>query len=355
MSKKAGTPFNTPIADNKFPKKRDEEEDSEEDETTELAREIQRSLTVTSPEEFIKSLTPAVQRRVKALTSLEEQYKKLNAQYEEEIRQLRKKYEEMYKPLYTRRSEIVTGASEPTAEEAPAVEGAEAGDIKGIPEFWLRAMLNNDILSSTITERDQGALKFLQNVAVEDIADNKGFRLVFTFTENEYFDNATLVKSYHLSDEEDDVLDRIEGTPIQWKPKKDLTTITIKKKQRRKGGKETRTVEKQEPCDSFFHFFSPPPPPVEDSADEDMQEDYQNLLEMDLEMGETIKEQVVPLALSYYTGAIERDEDYDEDEEDFDEDEDEDEDEEEEEAPKGKKGGAKGGQPAAQQQECKQQ
>ncbi len=51
----------------------------------------------------------------------------------------------------------------------------------------------------------------------------QGFRLIFTFSENPYFSNRELVKTYYMVDEEDPVLEKPEGTQIQWKEGKDPT------------------------------------------------------------------------------------------------------------------------------------
>ena len=51
----------------------------------------------------------------------------------------------------------------------------------------------------------------------------QGFRLIFTFSENPYFSNRELVKTYYMVDEVDPVLEKPEGTQIQWKEGKDPT------------------------------------------------------------------------------------------------------------------------------------
>ena len=91
------------------------------------------------------------------------------------------------------------------------------------------------------------------------------------------------------------------------------------------------------PTESFFNFFSPPKAPS--GEDDDAASDVEERLELDYQLGEDIKEKLIPRAIDWFTGEalqfeeIEDDldegdfEDEDDDEED-DSDEDKDEDEE---------------------------
>ena len=91
------------------------------------------------------------------------------------------------------------------------------------------------------------------------------------------------------------------------------------------------------PTESFFNFFDPPSPPQDD---DDASSDIEERLELDYQLGEDIKEKLIPRAIDWFTGEalqfehgmddFDEDEFEDEDDEDFDEDRDEDDDEEEE-------------------------
>lgn len=97
--------------------------------------------------------------------------------------------------------------------------------------------------------------------------------------------------------------------------------------------KQTRVVKISVPTESFFNFFSPPQPPVDD--DESVASDIEERLELDYQLGEDIKEKLIPRAIDWFTGEalqfeelgedIDPDEFEDEDDEDEDEDDDEDE------------------------------
>jgi len=73
----------------------------------------------------------------------------------------------------------------------------------------------------------------------------------------------------------------------------------------------------QEKCESFFNFFNPPKiPEAEDDIDEDEMEELQMTLEGDYDMGIHIRDTIIPNAVAFFTGeALEDDED-DEDDDD---------------------------------------
>jgi nucleosome assembly protein 1-like 1 len=188
-----------------------------------------------------------------------------------------------YAPLYQRRSDIVSGASEPT--EAELAAGADEDDDdendaagaaassdedKGIPDFWLIALRNHVGISElsvscmpsqrrtngaashssddplivffsfhAVTEEDEDALHHLRDIQLSYLEATKpGFKLTFVFDANEYFENTQLEKVYYYQEEVgyggDLVYDRAEGTEIIWKEDKDLTRKVEIKKQRNK-------------------------------------------------------------------------------------------------------------------------
>lgn len=335
----------------------------------EISKRIQEQLETQNKqkaEAFVASLPAAVQSRVRVLQSYQDDIKSLRSKFEEEMRALEAKYNTMYAPIYVKRAEITSGAREPSDTELTqgkaAPLGTDAKTVKGVPEFWLTAFKNNPNVAETIQERDEEALKYLRDVTYDDFENPpvEGFTLHFHFDTNPFFENEVLDKTYTLVDEGGQLmLDSAQGTEIKWKPDQDLTVNKIKKKQRHKGGKGTRTVIKLEPCDSFFNFFKPPQGPQEDEEDEEANEALEELLDADLEIGQTIKEDIVPDVVDWFTGAIQPPFNFmmgDEDEDgEFEDDEDQDDEEEEEEPPRrggaAKKGGAKGGKGGRQQQQ----
>jgi nucleosome assembly protein 1-like 1 len=65
--------------------------------------------------------------------------------------------------------------------------------------------------------------------------------------------------------------------------------------------KQTRVVKKTVPTDSFFNFFNPPKAPSDDQED-DVASDIEDRLELDYQLGEDIKEKLIPRAIDWFTG-----------------------------------------------------
>ncbi|XP_056176435.1 nucleosome assembly protein 1;4-like isoform X2 [Syzygium oleosum] len=331
--------------------------------------------------DVLESLSPNVRKRVEALKEIQSHHDELEAKFFEERAALEAKYQKLYEPLYTKRYEIVNGIVEVDGvvkEASAAVEEDKSSEEKGVPNFWLTAMKTNEILAEEISERDEGALKYLQDIKWSRIDKPKGFKLEFFFDANPYFKNSVLTKTYHMIDDDDEpILEKAIGTEIEWYPGKCLTEKLLKKKPR-KGSKNAKPITKIEKCESFFNFFNPPeiPDDDEDDLDEDTAEELQNLMEQDYDMGSAIRDKIIPHAVSWFTGEAVQDDDIgdivgdedeegeedeeDEDDEDDDEDdEDDEEDDEEEEQSKSKKksGRAQGGRTEQVERppECKQQ
>ncbi|GLT73254.1 hypothetical protein SLA2020_451260 [Shorea laevis] len=266
------------------------------------------------------------------------------------------------------------GEVEGVANEAAAdKEEDKAAEEKGVPDFWLTAMKTNEVLAEEISERDEGALKYLKDIKWCRIDNPKGFKLDFFFDPNPYFKNSVLTKTYHMIDEDEPILEKAIGTEIEWLPGKSLTQKILKKKPR-KGSKNAKPITKTENCESFFNFFNPPEVPEDDEdIDEDTAEELQNQMEQDYDIGSTIRDKIIPHAVSWFTGeAVQGDEledigdddeeddendDEDEDEDDDDEDEEDDDEEEEGKSRKKKSGRAQAGegQQGERPPECKQQ
>ncbi|KAK1290049.1 hypothetical protein QJS10_CPB18g00777 [Acorus calamus] len=287
--------------------------------------------------DVLETLSPIVRKRVEFLREIQGQHDELEAKFFEERAALEARYQKLYEPLYTKRFEIVNGVveAEGVTKDATVENTAEdkSAEEKGVPDFWLTAMKTNEVLSEEIQERDEGALKFLKDIKWCKIDDPKGFKLEFFFDPNPYFKNSVLTKTYHMIDDDEPILEKAIGTDIEWFPGKSLTQKILKKKPR-KGSKNTKPITKTEKCDSFFNFFNPPQVPEDDNViDEEIAEELQNQMELDYDIGSTIRDKIIPHAVSWFTGEAVQVEDLDleEDDEDEEGDEDEDDDDEEEE------------------------
>lgn len=308
---------------------------------------------------YVELLPRSVKRRVWGLKAIQQQQMKLEADFQKELLELEKKYFKKYEPLYEKRRAVVNGDAEPTPEEVELGEELEAeerddddedddaeegADVKGVPSFWLTALENLQTVSETITERDAEVLQYVKDIRMEYL-ETPGFELLFEFNENPYLSNLVLTKTYHYQAElgylGDFVYDHADGCEINWKLKEKNVTINIeRRKQRNKTTKQTRTIEKLTPTESFFNFFDPPRAPKEDEEhddddddedndDEDADEDadLEERLELDYQLGEEIKDRLIPRAIDWFTGdavGFGYPEDFAEDDEEFDSEEDDD-------------------------------
>ena len=118
------------------------------------------------------------------------------------------------------------------------------------------------------------------------------------------------------------VVEKCIGTPIEWAAGSDHTKEKKKKKVKQNGKQKTVTTTVK--CDSFFNFFetveaaevaNSKPSEEDGSDDEDPENKIGEQMDHDFDMGNDIKDDIVPLALEYYLGVIEK-EDEDSDDED---------------------------------------
>lgn len=292
---------------------------------------------------YIESLPSSVRRRVAGLKGIQKDHAKLEVAFQAEVLELEKKYSTKFSPLYEKRAKIIIGATEPTEKEIKAGEEADEDEdndkaippdttkeepqsenMTGIPEFWLSAMKNHPSIAELIEDRDEAALKHLIDIRMEYF-DKPGFRLIFEFAGNEFFTNKLLTKTYIFQEEMsyggEFMYDRAEGDQIDWKNGKNLTVRIESKKQRNKSKnsqtsdpswakvssdtKQTRIVKKTVPVESFFNFFDPPKAQAEgddDDEDDGANDEVEERLELDYQLGEEIREKLIPRAIDWFTG-----------------------------------------------------
>lgn len=165
-----------------------------------------------------------------------------------------------------------------------------------------------------MTEKDAQILAYLEDVSCEDILDDsgdeEGYKLTFTFKENEFFSNKELSLVIELFQSGGMMqVDKLEGTEIQWKSDAVNPTIKMMKK-KAKPGKGKKPAFKKEKVDSFFNVFSPPVTEDLEDMDDDEAEEMQEVIEKILAMGETLREEIIPRAINWFTGEA-AEEDYD--------------------------------------------
>jgi len=257
-------------------------------------------------------------KRVDYLKELHRKRDDLMADYIAKRAALENKYSAMFQPFYDERAQIIQGDKD---EEIAALpddrenneENIESGEkVKGIPQFWVCAMTNNETIGELIGEDDVDCLESLKDIKCVDREDGKGFELFFYFSPNQYFENEVLTKTYEvpnllLSDEP--LLKNVKGTAIKWKEGRALTYRMIKKKQRGKGrhAGKVRTVSKKEDLESFFRWFEPPEMPPMDEIDEEQAEHLEEIFDDDYEVANAFRTGIIPHAVLWFTGEADED------------------------------------------------
>uniref|UniRef100_A0A182QAG8 Protein SET n=1 Tax=Anopheles farauti TaxID=69004 RepID=A0A182QAG8_9DIPT len=189
---------------------------------------------------------------LEAVDTCQNEIDALNEQASEEILKVEQKYNELRKPYYRKRNEF----------------------IKRIPSFWMTAIMNHPQISGILEEEEEDCLQFLEKLEVEEFEDIKsGYRILFYFEENPFFENQVLTKEFKLGSNGESPAST--STAIKWKPDRDLTKVLPKKlgNNRRKRSLENRT---------FFDWFTDNNDPIND------------------DIAELIKDDLWPNPLQYY-------------------------------------------------------
>lgn len=238
-----------------------------------------------------------VYRRIAALKQLRLDALRLEAQMDEEIQILKAtKYQAAMEPLLQKCAAIISGEYEPKDSECiwsqqedirVAPSATDSAPVKGIPQFWLTVLKNSELLSDMIQVHDEPVLRHLADVRVVYAPfDPLRFSIEFRFSQNEFFDDAMLIKSYQMSCTpklgdpftfNGPYIISSNATPIQWKEGRDVTVIPL---QERSGD----VISQRK---SFFNFFYP-------MSDVEFERTY------DFKVAEELRDSIIPLAVLYY-------------------------------------------------------
>ncbi|KAK4425108.1 Nucleosome assembly protein 1 [Sesamum alatum] len=235
----------------------------------------------------LQKLPPDVRKLVDVLREIQAQHDYLESNFFKERAALEARYQKLYQPLYAKRYRIVNQVDE--------------DEKAGVPDFWLTALKNNEVVAGELSEHDQDALKFLKEIKSSEVEYRKGFRLEFHFDPNPFFKNCVLTKTYRTVDEGEPVVERAIGTKIEWFPGKNLTHKILKNKPR-KWSKIINLLAKTEECKSFFNLFSTRRAPEDKDLDDDAAQKLQHLMVRDYEIGLIIRDKILPHAVSWFMG-----------------------------------------------------
>ncbi|CAA7052944.1 unnamed protein product [Microthlaspi erraticum] len=161
--------------------------------------------------DVLENLTPTVRKRVEVLREIQNQYDEMEEKFFEE-RALEAKYQK----------EIVNGVVEVEGapEEVKAEQGEEKAEVNRVSNDYENLFLCRErstsflaycITAEEVTERDEGALKYLKDIKWNRVEEPKGFKLEFLFDQNTYFKNTVLSKTYHMIDEDEPILEKAIG------------------------------------------------------------------------------------------------------------------------------------------------
>ena len=153
-----------------------------------------------------------------------------------------------------------------------------------------------------VKEKDEEILQSIRHIESERTDKPKTLTVHLHFAPNEFFENEKLsLKVVYKEDEED--VEKIEGTEITWKEGKDVTKKKIKKKQKNKKTNETRTIVKTVEAESFFNVFQNRSAPSEEAALESEEEnELMDKIDQAMNLAEDLDDVLIPDALEYYLG-----------------------------------------------------
>ncbi|KAI1732729.1 nucleosome assembly protein (NAP) domain-containing protein [Ditylenchus destructor] len=271
----------------------------------------------------VAELSRTVMRRVRAMKKNQLEVIDLEAKFNQRVHELNKEFEPLFHNAFMKRKALVVGEHEPSENECdvPLIHSltpealktieenapAEASPSKGVPEFWLEAMRNTFSLGSLIEEHDAEILKYIVDITYQTHVNPNGFTLFFHFGENPFFADRILKKEYEIqiSSEKDDpysydgpTVTKCMGCPIQWYDGKDVTKLEAK----------DDDTGKMVPVDTFFKFFDEKPMELS----KDNQDNVNEAIADDFNVGLFIRDELIPRAVLYFTGEVE--DEYDEEE-----------------------------------------
>jgi nucleosome assembly protein 1-like 1 len=74
--------------------------------------------------------------------------------------------------------------------EVKPVDVDQLKTVNGIPDFWFRAIKNNNMIFELVKEKDEEILKNVRHIDTERTTGPKTLTVRFYFNENEFFSNA---------------------------------------------------------------------------------------------------------------------------------------------------------------------
>eukprot|EP00736_Rhodelphis_marinus_P001943 Rmarinus@m.27311 len=144
-----------------------------------------------------------------------------------------------------------------------------------IANFWPTVLSHHPVVSDLLSPEDLEVMQHLTDVSVE-LGDDPGcYKVIFSFKENPFFSNKTIVKEYNQ--------DGVVNPTIQWKPGKNLVDPDE--------GESGKKRPLEDIPLSFFQWFT-------EEGDQ-----------MEADLGDYFKDEIYPDPLSFYFAREDSDED----------------------------------------------
>jgi nucleosome assembly protein 1-like 1 len=77
----------------------------------------------------------------------------------------------------------------------------------GIPDFWFKAIKNNQMIYELVKEKDEEILKSVKHIESEKTDKPKTLTVTMHFNSNEFFDNESLSLKCLYKDDTDQVME----------------------------------------------------------------------------------------------------------------------------------------------------
>ncbi|RIA93184.1 hypothetical protein C1645_763039 [Glomus cerebriforme] len=188
--------------------------------------------------------------------SIVEEMKVLTQEFETAELEIAKQQIRAFKPIYEKRKNV----------------------LKKIPKFWSTVLTKRIFVAQYLATDDYSVIQYIDDLTVEkDENSLYNFKIILSFSENDYFKNKELVKEFIVDADER----KIKSTPIEWFDGRDYT--------------KKRKADEDEDDQSFIKWFS------EENTDESS-----------WELGRAIKDEIYPQAWMIYLNEEYEEEDDDE-------------------------------------------
>lgn len=218
------------------------------------AKEIQEKLQETILSEIKKLPTDSLKKKLLLIKKVEGERNEIEEKgYLKEYNELKMVYDLKYQEYHEQLAKIALGEDNGTiSEEDAKTYGITESEVKeaGIPEFWKKALMNSKFFE--INDKDEEVLNHLKNVTLKLADDSLDFTVTFHFATNEFFEHATLYKSYVYDKQTFEPISATSSV-ITWNEGKNPSKKTKVKKIKKGKSIETKKTETNVP--SFFDMF----------------------------------------------------------------------------------------------------